>query len=233
MGPGGGVRGTGRGLARPAPARFAVGFGTVRRRGGPAGQPGRGGAAGRADHRAAARGAAPVPRGHNPCAATTFWSPRSTPVRWAEPMATIARVASCTKSLPTTVFCRAAPRRPMKVGRLRVPRARRRPGLARRWPGPSPVMPGIPAQGAASQGAVALSEPAELDLVRPQRPMTLAGLVAELRVAAVEGRPRRRGGALPMAKAGVPGAHPMGGGGCPSCPMTGRCAMPPTSSRCG
>jgi superfamily I DNA/RNA helicase/RecB family exonuclease len=54
----------------------------------------------------------------------------------------------------------------------------------------------------------ALGEPPEPELVRPQRPMTLPGLVAELRVAAVEGDADAAVELARLAKAGVPGAHP-------------------------
>jgi superfamily I DNA/RNA helicase/RecB family exonuclease len=66
--------------------------------------------------------------------------------------------------------------------------------------GPHPTIP--------TQGGPTLAEPEELDLVRPQRPMTLAGLVAELRVAAVEGDADAAAELARLAKAGVPGAHP-------------------------
>lgn len=52
-----------------------------------------------------------------------------------------------------------------------------------------------------------LAQP-ELELVRPQRPLTLAGLVAELRVAAVEGDSHAAAELARLAAAGVPGAHP-------------------------
>lgn len=74
--------------------------------------------------------------------------------------------------------------------------------------GPSTGGAATPA-GQIGQGAgKALAEPEELDLVRPQRPMTLAGLVAELRVAAVEGDADAAAELARLAKAGVPGAHP-------------------------
>ncbi len=53
-----------------------------------------------------------------------------------------------------------------------------------------------------------LGEPPELELVRPSRPLSLAGLVAELRVAAVEGDADAAVELARLAQAGVPGADP-------------------------
>ena len=51
-------------------------------------------------------------------------------------------------------------------------------------------------------------ETPEVEVVRPQRPLTLAGLVAELRVAAIDGDADAARELARLAKAGVPGADP-------------------------
>ncbi len=53
-----------------------------------------------------------------------------------------------------------------------------------------------------------LSEVDNVDIARPSRPMTLAGLVAELRVAVMEGNLDAAAELKRLAKAGVPGADP-------------------------
>lgn len=53
-----------------------------------------------------------------------------------------------------------------------------------------------------------LSTTEEVPVVRPQRPLTLAGLVAELRVAAIEGNLDAASELARLAEEGVPGAHP-------------------------
>jgi superfamily I DNA/RNA helicase/RecB family exonuclease len=56
----------------------------------------------------------------------------------------------------------------------------------------------------------------EVEIVRPQRPLTLAGLVAELRVAAMDGDADAASELARLAKAGVPGADPQEWWGLPT-----------------
>lgn len=56
--------------------------------------------------------------------------------------------------------------------------------------------------------ALSTVDSTDVEVVRPQRPLTLAGLVAELRVAAMDGDQDAAAELARLAGAGVPGAHP-------------------------